>query len=442
MFVVLLLALTPARTEAKHFRNYPGVDEEAQKDSSNKKQDGAKKEAAGDTKKDAAGADEKKDGEEGDDKKDDDEKKDDDDGPPGLLGYALHGSDDLKLEYLYTGEVFTNMRGGKSTNDATRYLGLIDISLTADLAKMGFRPGGTFFMLAENSHGQGLTTDFVGDTQWLSNIDPGEPFTQVTEYWWERKLLDDKFTLRLGKQDPNAEFAVVDVAGDFVNSSFGYHRTMPMFTWPNTPAGVMTLLEVAKPVVLKFGIYDGAARTGTWGFSGTGETYSLYECETHWSVDCERLPGDAHIGMWYHSGEFASYLGEELQHSGNHGVYMSGEQMIWNETGNKEESQGLGIFFQYGWAPESVNDVARYFGTGLVYKGLIPGRDEDTTGLGLADAMFSRYLDRPPEQAVELFHKIHCSKYVALEPDLQYIANPSGLYRDAFVFGLRFEAKL
>jgi porin len=297
-------------------------------------------------------------------------------------------------------------------------------------------------MLAEDSHGMGLTEDFVGDVQWLDNMDPGAPFAQVTEYWWQRELCDERLTVRLGKQDPNAEFAVVDLGGDFVNSSFGIHSNLPMPTWPNTAMGVTTLADLTDSVALKCGVFDGEAEVGDWGVSGTGTTFSIFECETQWNFDDGRLPGDFHIGLWYHSGQWSNLQNDDLTHTGNHGAYLGLEQMLCKESDDSEDPQGLGIFFQYSQTPEDLNEVSHYYGSGLVYQGLIPGRDQDVTGVAAGQAIFSTYLDRPLETAVELFHKIQWSPHLVVEPDLQYIANPSGLYQDAFVFGVRFEAVL
>ncbi len=33
-------------------------------------------------------------------------------------------------------------------------------------------------------------------------------------------------------------------------------------------------------------------------------------------------------------------------------------------------------------------------------------------------------------------------RYIMIQPDLQYVANPSGVEADALIFGLRFEAVL
>lgn len=416
------------------------------------------------------GADKKED----EDKKEDaDKKEDDEEKTPGLLGPRLHGRGPIQFEYLYTGEVFTNMRGGLNTNDATAYRGNFDLILKADLEKMQFAPGGKFFLYAENGYGRGITRD-VGDFQVLSNIDAPD-FMQVSEYWWERGLWDDLVRVRIGKQDCNAEFAVVDLGGDFINSSFGVPGNIPMPTFPAPSAAAMVFFQLTERTTFKAGVWDGAPQIGNWGFSGEGVTFSIAELKTKWNLGRRNLPGDFHAGMWYHSGQFddvtpltpmstmfalriftppppakpgksGDAIGIEAAgdvFTGNHGVYLGFDQLIWKESREEKDEQGLGVFGQYSWAPEDRNLAPQYVGGGLVYKGLIPNRDEDVFGVGVAHMMFSeRIPDLSSETAIELFYKARITKWADLQPDLQYIAQPSGRERDAFVFGLRFQLKL
>ena len=306
--------------------------------------------------------------------------------PAGLLGDRFHGSGGLIVEYIYTGEVFTNMRGGTNTRKATEYQGIFDLVMTADLCEMGFAPGGTFFLYGQNHHGRNLTDHHVGDAQALSNI-AARDYMQISEYWWERGVIDEFLTVRLGKQDSNAEFGVTDLSGDFINSSFGFAPTIPMATFPDPSMAVVTFFELTDWLAFNVGIFDGAGYGGNWGFSNTGDILSLYELKATYDL-CD-LPGDFMVGMWHHNGacddpnEVDSYIN-------SHGVYLGMDQLLWKEhCCDPDDDQGLGTFLQYGWAPEERSDIHQYFGAGLVYKGFIRCRDDDIMGLGIARAEFS-----------------------------------------------------
>jgi len=112
--------------------------------------------------------------------------------------------------------------------------------------------------------------------------------------------------------------------------------------------------------------------------------------------------------------------------------------MLWKEPGSDDEPQGLGLFLQYGWSPPDRNSITSYFGTGVTYRGLVPRRDLDLLGLGLASAGFSE-ADTTREDVVELFYRAQVNDWATIQPDLIYIASPSGTGNDAFLVGLRTE---
>ncbi len=364
-------------------------------------------------------------------------------GIPGILPAWVHGRDWLSAEYVYTGEVFTNTRGGLNTHRATRYRGNLDVMVLADLDQAGLAPGGKVFVYGQTGHGQGLTRDDVGDLQVISNIDAHD-FAQVSEYWWEREWFDGRITTRLGKRDANEDFAAVDMAADFINSSFGLHPTIPMPTFPDPSMAATVFFRLNEHFLFKAGVWDGEPDGGNWGISGSGVTFSMYELDYHYTL-FGRLPGEMHIGLWYHSGDWPDLaLGSDRVFSGNQGVHFEAAQMLYLEDpGDEDAQQGLGVFFQASWAPEDRNEGMRYFGGGLIYRGLIRRRDDDVFGAGVAHFQTSSRLpELTHETAIELFYKARMNKWLTLQPDMQFIANPGGAGRDALVVGLRFELLL
>ncbi len=365
-----------------------------------------------------------------------------DDAAVGLLAPFLHSRGPLTVEYVYTGEVFNNMRGGLNTTGATRYRGNLDLFVLTDLDKMGLPPGGIFMIYAQNGHGRGLTLDDVGDLQFISNIDALD-FMQVSEYWWERRLWDDGAVMRLGKQDANESFAAVEMADHFIHSSFGYHPTIPMPTFPDPSMAATFSWHLTEMFAVQLGVWDGVPNGRNWGFSGTGVTFTIIEFEFQYEL-FGSLPGYVHVGPWHNSDTWDDLQpGSNLTFDGNHGFHIEAEQLLYRECNCKENNQGLGTFVQYGWAPEDRNEFHQYIGGGVVYRGLIHGRDEDVTGLGVAHLLLSdRLSDVTYETAIELFHKVQVCPWAVLQPDLQFIANPGGNGRDAFVFGVRMELLL
>ena len=79
-----------------------------------------------------------------------------------------------------------------------------------------------------------------------------------------------------------------------------------------------------------------------------------------------------------------------------------------------------------------------YYGAGLTYRGAIKSRDTDLVGVGIASAGFSA-TGAGRKEAVEIFYKTQITEWITVQPDMMYIANPSGINNDAFVVGLRSE---
>ena len=386
-----------------------------------------------------------------------------------LLPERLHQLGPVVGEFVYTGEWMNNAHGGLRTKDATRYRGNLDMVLSFDLESIAGMTGGTFFLYGQQGHGDGLTEDFVGDYQTVSNIDARD-LMQVSEYWWLQSLGDGLVTFKVGKQDANADFCALDTTASFIGSSFGLVPTVPLPTFPDPAVG--SAMYVAPSETWWFGLamFDGASDGRTWGWSNLGDEGSLTVGEVIYrpAFADGLLPGAYHFGAWYHSAEVTNIATEE-SHAGNHGVYALAEQMVWRESCDPEDDQGLSLFGQFGWAPPEYNMVTEYYGGGMLYKGLIDCRDNDYVGLGVAHACFTSEMLTPlsmsfqttfrsqshtlispqgmgdsemSETAIELFYLYEATPWLTLQPDLQYIASPSGTGRDALVVGLRFQMTL
>jgi len=387
----------------------------------------------------------------------------------GFLGFLPHEfhNGGLTFECIYTGETFTKARGGITSSRPTNYRSNLDLVGTLDTERMGWWDSGRFFVYGQNLSGRPLSASEVGDVQLFSNLDSTineterPSFTTVAEYWYEHFVLDNRMRVKVGKQDANADFALSDLGGDFVHSSFGLPPMIPLPTFPSQALGIASFYNVNETVALGFAAYDGTLPSGPqgvrWGFDTLGQNgaISLYQLEFKPQLGPNgELPTTVRTGYWYHSSneswvEFDD-VPDPRTFRRNYGCYTTIDQMIWKEEFGSDNDQGLGVFFQFGWAPSNRNLLTEYYGGGLVCKGLVPGRDEDLLGLGIASARFSDHFRTaeanggtdiaPSETAIELFYKALVGKSLSLQPDIQYIANPGGQFQDALLPGLRFEA--
>ena len=387
---------------------------------------------------------------EGEDKKDDKEEEEDkeDEAPPfvGFFPERLHKLGPVNSEVIYTGEGFNLARGGVTTRNATRYRGNLDVVLTLDTAAANWWQGGEFFVYGSHTHGKTLIGDFTQDYQLYSNIDsvPYVDLNQVSEYWYRHTFAGKKLTLKIGKQDANADFCFPDLGAEFVNSSFQVPVAMPLPTWPNQPLGISAFYKPTEKWEVLGGVLDGSADGRTWGFSTFSQNGMFLIGQVNYKFQAQekaRHPGTWRVGTWLHTGKFDNQAVPDEQVAGNYGAYIVADQMLIPE---ESPAQGLGFFTMLSWAPSDRNIIDQNLAFGLVYKGLLEGRDDDIVGLGVTTVEFNKYQRSfnglSQETAVELYYRYQLTPWAAIQPDVQYIANPSGSgvqVQDALLFGLR-----
>jgi porin len=134
------------------------------------------------------------------------------------------------------------------------------------------------------------------------------------------------------------------------------------------------------------------------------------------------------LGGWHYSTDFERIDGGP-EADGTSGVYGFAEGVIFTEPG--ADDQGLSGFVRVGRADETVNRFGAYRAAGLVYTGLVPGRPEDLTGLGVSSVQngddFIDAADGPVdrrETVFELTHRVRIRPWLAIQPSVQYARNP------------------
>jgi porin len=352
----------------------------------------------------------------------------------------------LTFQLTYTGEAFRSFN--LIPEDSTRYRGLVDLQFDLDTGQSGLWPDGEFFIYGQNGHGKGLVVNPAGESLPISNIDARD-FTQISQFGFQQSFLGGKARLRLGKQDVNQIFDVNHFGGDFIFPPYTLIPTVPMPTFPAPALGTSLFVEPAGWLSLGMGIYDGDPKVESLGFDttfdGKGGYFSIFEaaCKPGFGAR-NQYNGNYRLGLWHHSGDFAA-TGDGSNSkmlSDDFGFYLMFEQLVFKEQHNDDDDQGLGLFFQYGWAPRDRNPVWRYIGAGLSYKGLIEGREHDTLNVGLNYSWLagseSAENSRTHLANIEVFYMVWMTSWLSLQPDIQYYDNPEKDHGTGFAAGLRW----
>ncbi len=61
-------------------------------------------------------------------------------------------------------------------------------------------------------------------------------------------------------------------------------------------------------------------------------------------------------------------------------VYYNFDQFVWSPAA--DPTRGIGVFFRAGVSDGKVNPIKRHFNVGVSGKGIVPGRPNDTFGVG------------------------------------------------------------
>jgi len=346
----------------------------------------------------------------------------------------------LALTGAYVAEYSKVTRGGVRTADSFRHLLTLDV--TADLDPILGREAGTMFMqmLTVNAE-KGGSAD-TGDLQAYTNIENDRSLTVLYEWWIERAVWDDRLRLKFGKVDANTEFASIESAGEFAHSSAGYSPTLFVFpSYPDSAMSVNLFFDLVESesheITLKYGLYDGSAAvdgvpTGSRGpstfFSDDRSDDYFHITEMTWiALDTYTNPiVTVSVGGWHHTAEFDTFNGG--REDGTSGLYLTLEWRLVNGEPSDGDT-GWYLFGQYGWADESVSEVSQHVGLGVMARGMLAGRAQDSAGIymSLADLSDDPAAGFPEnELALEFYYRMGLKQGRFLQPGLVWVRHPGG----------------
>jgi len=223
-------------------------------------------------------------------------------------------------------------------------------------------------------------------------------------------------------------------------------------TDPDPAMGAVIFVYPNEHMYAGVGIFDGAGHeglsTGPRGpgslFGSTSGWFFIGEAGVKWT-SASHLAGRVALGGWGHSGQYQRFDGG--MDNGASGPYAVAEQQIWRKHPDADDdAQGVGAFFQYGYANPAISEVSHHVGGGVAWTGPCEYRKDDIIGAGLT---YVRFTDSPAagfahngELAVEAFYKIAITPWLSVKPDIQFIHNPSGAagVNDSVAGSVQFKA--
>jgi porin len=358
--------------------------------------------------------------------------------------FAEAGPPPLAIDVTYTADIWRAASGGAA--QGTRYLDNLDIVAAADMERLVGWNGATIGVYGLYNNGASLS-ELVGDALAASNIEAGTRAFRLYEAWIDQKI-GSNASVRLGLYDLNSEFDVLEASGLFMGSAHGIGADFSQSgengpsIFPSTSLGARLAVSPATGWTVRAALMDGVpgdpARPQRTAIKlGNGDGALLVG-----EVEAPLPGGKLLFGHWRYTAPADDLLGQG-QHR-NNGYYLRAEARLASE--GDDADQGLAASFRLGIADGLVNQFNRFASAGLTYTGPIKGRDDDQFGLAVASAFTSSdYRLATPatgaETVVELTYRAPLTKWLTVQPNLQYVLNPGTdpELGNALAFGLRVE---
>jgi porin len=381
-----------------------------------------------------------------------------------------------------TSEVLGNVSGG--VRRGFDYEGLTTMSLGLDTSKALGWEGGTFNASALQIHGRNLSAENLNNLQTASGIEANRA-TRLWELWYQQSFLDGLADVKIGQQSIDQEFISSQYSALYVNTMMGWPMIPSADLYAGGPAyplsspGIRLRAQPIHSTTALLGVFDDNPPGGPFSddsqLRGHEESGSRFNMNTGALIigevqyalnqpslgdmagpdDQAGLPGTYKLGIWYDTAKFpdqrydtngvflantAATNGNPRMRSGNYSLYGVVDQMIWQP--DPQGPQSIGVFARPMAAPGDRNAIEFSVNAGINLKAPLPGRDNDTFGIGygmanISDAAVAKDQDtavlggapypiRSREQFVEVTYQYQMAQWWQIQPDAQYVFNPGG----------------
>ena len=377
----------------------------------------------------------------------------------------------VELSASYTNNIAGNPVGGMTQSFA--YADNFSFGMQLDFEKLIKWQGLTLTVSALDRNGSNLSARNIGNQFTVQQV-YGTETVVFYALVLEQRLLEDKLGIKLGRFSTGDDFASSPLYWLYMNNGIdGNPQALPVNTaftsYPASVWGARLRVDPSPEWFAMGGIYqatslnlyrdhgldwsinnsDGVLMIGQVGWtpeffkkpaaaSKPSDGKSLAEGKTVRPVSpdagMQGLPGHYWFGAYYSPWQFAQFGSTETA-SNSYGFYWHADQMVWQEEAGSD--QGLTLWSAFVLSPQqNISKLPFQVNSGIVYKGLVPARDHDTTMLGFVYGNFSddyagtvaaTGAGTPSyEIALEAGYRIQVTKFAYIQPNVQWIINPGG----------------
>jgi porin len=367
----------------------------------------------------------------------------------------------VKFDFNDIGDFLTDVTGSQPHH--LTYFGRFRASMDLDFNKIA-NIDSEFFFTGIYQYGRNLTGDYLHTNTLTSSI-AGVESERIDQMWYKQWFFDHKFAVTFGQLATVNEFGATDFFDILFNDELGYAPNALFSTrQPFSPAGKPGVILWGDLSALTPGLY---AKAGVFTSDG-GSPYRPDSNGVYYQNDFEHgiaeafevgykepdtvYSGTYKLGVNLDQGELYVNPATTEHYHQDINVYGIVEKTVFHPTGldgKIDQTKGLDLLFQFVGEPGDRNSLQYEFTFGGRYTGLIPDRPEDKIGFGViysdngeAYSEASQNAGGPGlggETTLELDYQYNPAPWLSIQPDAQYIIDPSGIQdrENILVLGLR-----
>lgn len=340
------------------------------------------------------------------------------------------------------------------------YQGNMRYGVQLDTGKAGLWPGGLFVARGETRYGNSNNFNTGAllpvNTASLFPV-PEDDVTALTDLYYLQFLapwvgvMAGKMSLRESNVFASNE------TEQFMNTAFNFNAALAT-TFPIDALGAGIILRPAEWLTIPTMVIDSEGTADHSGFDTAFERGTTVFQQIIFEIKPFGLTGHQRVGWTWSDrsriqfeqcprnviGAIITESTAGLERKGHDGSFLYDfDQYLYMVPGKKD--QGFGLFGRFGLTDGEVNPVQEFYSIGLGGKGLIPGRDIDSFGVGYYYLAISDDLSRiterrtQDEQGMELYYNVAITPWLHITPDLQVVEPVRDKVDTTVVAGVRMK---
>ncbi len=389
------------------------------------------------------------------------------------------------FQFSYQSESAANVSGGYDHERSARYTDQFNMGGAFDLEKIfGLNNANLQLLITERS-GRDITGDRIADPRTgtigssvQENYGRGQTW-RITTLAYQQTFFDDVLDIKVGRLPIGSDFDSTGCV--FQNNSLcgglvGHASTV----WYNSPVGQWggrIKLNLPHNTYVQVGAYEYnptlLERNNGFKLSTSGREGTTYVSELGWTPSMGKagMAGKYMIGGYWNTatasdvlqdrnGNYKQVSGQAADRlDGRYGMYAYARQQI--TTVNGDAKRGLSLFAHYSQYDKRSSTLDWQAQVGAIYAGPFDARPQDSLAIGFSELHVNPALtknqnlhnqtlnlndyDNPAyqplqqaEYAAEIHYDFKLTPWLMLRPNIQYLANPGGVYEvdNATVLGL------